>query len=71
MSGIGKTRLSQFHEESQLVARVLETTPTVDKHFAVSREEFENTLGKFGTRVECFNQVPINVQSLIGSAEMG
>ena len=41
MSGIGKTRLSQFHQESQLVARVLETTPTVDKHFAVSREEFE------------------------------
>ena len=31
----------------------------------------ENTLGKFGTRGECFNQVPINVQSLIGSAEMG
>ena len=41
MSGIGETRLSQFQEESHLVARVLETTPTVDKHFAVSREEFE------------------------------
>jgi Xaa-Pro aminopeptidase len=26
----------------------------------------ENTLGKFGRRVECFNQVPINVQSLVG-----
>ena len=30
----------------------------------------ENTLGKFGTRVECFNQVPVNVQHLIGTAEM-
>ena len=41
MSGIGEARLSQFHEESRLVARVLETTPTADKLFAVSREEFE------------------------------
>ena len=41
MSGIGATRLSQFREEGELVARVLETTPTVEKHFEVSREEFE------------------------------
>jgi len=27
----------------------------------------ENTLGKFGPNVECFNKVPINVQSLVGS----
>jgi hypothetical protein len=26
----------------------------------------ENTLGKFGTRVEEFNQVPRRVQSLVG-----
>ena len=26
----------------------------------------ENTLGKFGPRVECFNQVPLNVQELVG-----
>jgi hypothetical protein len=29
----------------------------------------ENTLGKFGRRVECINQVPINVQRLVGSVE--
>jgi Xaa-Pro aminopeptidase len=29
----------------------------------------ENTLGKFGRRVECFNQVPINVQALVGRVE--
>jgi len=28
----------------------------------------ENTLGKFGTRVEVFNQVPIRVQALVGSS---
>ena len=27
----------------------------------------ENTLGKFGPRVEVFNQVPVNVQKLVGS----
>jgi Xaa-Pro aminopeptidase len=27
----------------------------------------ENTLGKFGTRVETFNEVPLSVQALIGS----
>jgi Xaa-Pro aminopeptidase len=27
----------------------------------------ENTLGKFGPRVETFNQVPVNVQALVGS----
>jgi Xaa-Pro aminopeptidase len=27
----------------------------------------ENTLGKFGRRVETFNQLPLNVQSLVGS----
>ncbi len=41
MSGIGTTRLSQFREESHLVARILENTPTVEKHFGVFREEFE------------------------------
>ena len=41
MSGIGTTRLRQFREESRLVTRVLETTPTVEKHFGVSRDEFE------------------------------
>lgn len=29
----------------------------------------ENTLGKFGRRVECFNQVPIHVQHLVGKVE--
>ncbi len=29
----------------------------------------ENTFGKFGTRVECFNNVPINIQHLVGKAE--
>ena len=29
----------------------------------------ENTFGKFGTRVECFNKVPINIQHLVGKAE--
>jgi hypothetical protein len=29
----------------------------------------ENTLGKSGQRVECFNQVPINVQQLVGRVE--
>jgi len=28
----------------------------------------ENTLGKFGRRVECFNKLPINVQPLVGNA---
>jgi Xaa-Pro aminopeptidase len=27
----------------------------------------ENTLGKFDTRVECLNKLPLNVQSLVGS----
>jgi Xaa-Pro aminopeptidase len=26
----------------------------------------ENTLGKFGTQVECFNRLPLNVQALVG-----
>jgi hypothetical protein len=26
----------------------------------------ENTLGKFGKKVEVFNQLPLNVQSLVG-----
>ncbi|MDO8683831.1 MAG: M24 family metallopeptidase [Armatimonadota bacterium] len=30
----------------------------------------ENTLGKFGTKVECFNKVPVNVQGLVGMVEM-
>ena len=29
----------------------------------------ENTLGKFGPRVECFNHVPVNVQNLVGRVE--
>jgi hypothetical protein len=31
----------------------------------------ENTLGKFGRRVECFNRVPVNVQRLVGRVEQG
>jgi hypothetical protein len=31
----------------------------------------ENTLGKFGARVETFNRLPLNVQSLIGSGIRG
>ncbi len=30
----------------------------------------ENTLGKFGTRVENFNSVPINIQSLVGGSSL-
>jgi len=30
----------------------------------------ENTLGKFGPRVENFNKVPVNVQHLVGNPEM-
>ncbi len=29
----------------------------------------ENTLGKFGRRVEVFNKLPINVQLLVGNPE--
>ncbi len=29
----------------------------------------ENTLGKFGKRVECFNKLPLNVQSLVGNVD--
>lgn len=29
----------------------------------------ENTLGKFGSRVEVFNKLPLNVQSLVGNPE--
>lgn len=29
----------------------------------------ENTLGKFGTRVEVFNKIPLNVQFLVGNPE--
>jgi Xaa-Pro aminopeptidase len=29
----------------------------------------ENTLGKFGTRVETFNRLPLNVQHLVGTAD--
>ncbi|MCM8821627.1 MAG: M24 family metallopeptidase [Candidatus Omnitrophica bacterium] len=30
----------------------------------------ENTLGKFGKRVEVFNRLPLNVQSLVGNPEL-
>jgi hypothetical protein len=29
----------------------------------------ENTLGKFGKRVENFNQVPLNAQALVGTGQ--
>ena len=29
----------------------------------------ENTLGKFGTRVEVFNKIPVNVQHMVGNVE--
>ena len=29
----------------------------------------ENTLGKFGPRVEVFNQLPVNVQPLVGNVD--
>ena len=39
--GIGAARLQAFKEESELVTRILERTPTVDKTLGVEREEFE------------------------------
>lgn len=40
MSGIGEKRSRQVREEFEKVLRVLESTPAVDKHFEISREEF-------------------------------
>lgn len=40
MKGIGKKRMSEFREEFKKVARVLETTPSIDKHFGISKKEF-------------------------------
>src|SRR5262245_51927325 len=40
MPGIGSGRASQFRDEFALVARILDSTPTVDKTFGISRDEF-------------------------------
>lgn len=40
MAGIGTERLGRFRDEFDKVTRVLETSPTVDKHFAISLDEF-------------------------------
>lgn len=40
MAGIGKERLSELRDEFRKVWRILETTPTVDKSFGISRAEF-------------------------------
>jgi hypothetical protein len=40
MPGIGPTRLTEWRRESDLVRKVLETTPTIDKSRSVSRQEF-------------------------------
>jgi len=41
MTGIGRVRLGQIRNEFRLVERILESTPTVDKSFGISTEEFE------------------------------
>lgn len=40
MAGIGAERLGQLREEFRKVERILEATPTVDKSFGISTEEF-------------------------------
>src|SRR4051794_277881 len=40
MAGVGAARIGELREEFRKVERILETTPTVDKTFAVSTEEF-------------------------------
>lgn len=41
MPGVGSERLSQLRDEFARVERILAETPTVDKSFAISREEFQ------------------------------
>ncbi len=38
--GIGSPRLARFREEFEKVSKIIETTPAIDKRFAISREEF-------------------------------
>ena len=40
MAGIGGERLGQLREEFRKIERILESTPTVDKSFGISTEEF-------------------------------
>jgi len=40
MAGVGAERLGQLREEFRKVERILESTPTVDKQFGISTEEF-------------------------------
>jgi hypothetical protein len=40
MSGIGNQRVSELREEFRKIIRILEATPTVDKNFGISTEEF-------------------------------
>lgn len=40
MAGVGTERLGQLREEFRLVERILESTPTVDRSFGISTEEF-------------------------------
>ncbi|MFN3653180.1 MAG: M24 family metallopeptidase [Armatimonadota bacterium] len=40
MAGVGTQRLGELREEFRKVERILETTPTVDKSFGISTEEF-------------------------------
>ena len=40
MPGIGLPRLEQLQSEFALLSRVLETTPTIDKRFGISKDEF-------------------------------
>ena len=40
MSGIGNQRVSELREEFRKIIRILEATPTVDKSFGISTEEF-------------------------------
>ena len=42
MVGPGKKRLSELREEFKKISRVLGTTPTIDKHFEISKKEFLN-----------------------------
>src|SRR5688572_25469815 len=40
MSGIGNQRVSELREEFRKIIRILEATPTIDKTFGISTEEF-------------------------------
>jgi len=52
MAGIGSVRSAQFRDEFEKVLRVLETTPAVDKGFAIPREEFQARQRKVAAAVE-------------------